>query len=218
MHSIVQFLELLQDNNNRTWFQANKALYETMLKLPFEAFITDLIQALQVHAPGIRITAKDAIFRINRDTRFSQDKRPYKTNAGALISAQGRKNKLAPGYYIHIESGSLMIGGGAYFLERPGIDSVRQAILQDTENWAEITQSNSFRQFFDGISGEKNKRILREWQEVAVQHPEIANKQFYYTVHYPIETLFRPDIVEFTVQHFLAARPVNDFLAKALQI
>lgn len=217
LYPIFSFLSELQANNNRAWFHANKARYENTVKLPFEAFVTTLIEGLQVHDPSIRTTAKEAIFRINRDTRFSADKSPYKTNVGALISRYGRKNKLYPGFYIHLEPGSLMIGGGAYFLDRPNIEKIREAIFTQQADWTAVTRAPDFQRLFGDILGERAKRIPKHLSAIAQEHPEIANKQFYYATHYPATECNRPDIAAMVIDHFKAAAPVNAFLAAAMQ-
>ncbi len=217
LNPIFSFLSDLKTNNNRAWFQANKERYENTVKFPFEAFVTTLIEGLRIHDPNIAITAKDAIFRINRDTRFSADKSPYKTNVGALISRYGRKHKFYPGFYFHLEPGSFMIGGGAYFLDRPKIDNIREAILEHKDEWAALTQSPDFQKLFGGILGERIKRIPKHLSGIAQEYPEVANKQFYYAAHYPAAEFSRPDIAAMIIEHFRIAAPLNAFLATAIQ-
>lgn len=216
IHPLLDFLTQLQANNNRAWFQENKAAYEANVKDPFRSFVGKLIEGLQKLDPKITIEPKDAIFRINRDTRFSADKSPYKTNVGALISRYGKKNKIFPGFYFHLEPGSMMIGGGAYFLDKPGIENIRAAIYEQPEYWQELIYTKGFRKYFDGIHGERNKRLPEHYRAIEELHPEIANKQFYFSATYPAAKFTDPDILPFILAHFEAAIPVNDFLAKAL--
>jgi len=88
----IKFLKGLNKNNEREWFHANKKDYVTHVKDPFKAFVQLIIDKMQKVDPTVVITPKDAIFRINRDIRFSKDKTPYKTNVSAAISAGGRKD------------------------------------------------------------------------------------------------------------------------------
>lgn len=216
MSTITSFLRDLQANNNREWFHANKKRFEEEVKQPFEALIGNLIMGLQQVDPDIQIHPKDAIFRINRDTRFSSDKSPYKTNVGALLSKFGRKNKSWPGFYIHLEPGNFMIGGGAYFIDKKGIENVRNAIYQSPTDWQALISSPDFRQYFDGIRGERYKRLPKPFNALIDTYPEIANKQFYFGAEYPAEKFDSPNVVNFVLDHFNAAQPINQYLSKAL--
>lgn len=106
MEAIVfEFLRDLKTNNNREWFQANKDRYERARKA-FESFINDLIPMVRTIDPLVdMITAKDCVFRIYRDVRFSADKSPYKPNMGAYIARGGKSSQMA-GYYVHFEPGN----------------------------------------------------------------------------------------------------------------
>src|ERR1700754_4568583 len=99
----LMFFSDLEQNNNKEWFEANKKRYEQTVKLPLEALATALIPPMQELDPDIDMEPKKALFRIYRDTRFSKDKTPYKTNAGLSISA--KKNDFArPGLYFHVDA------------------------------------------------------------------------------------------------------------------
>ena len=93
----IGFFSDLENNNNRDWFHENKKRYETSVKGPFESLVSALISELSKVYPEMTITPKDAIFRINRDIRFSKDKSPYKTHMAALISPGGKKDKTTSG-------------------------------------------------------------------------------------------------------------------------
>ncbi len=96
--NFLSYLKDLKNNNNRDWFHENKKRYESDLKKPFLQLLEQLIQRLQSFSPEIQITPKEAIFRINRDIRFSKDKSPNKTHVAAILSKYGRKSKGYPGY------------------------------------------------------------------------------------------------------------------------
>ena len=113
MEKILHFLSELEQNNNREWFNAKKADYQ-LLKKDFEQFTGKLILAIGQFDPGILgVTASGSIFRIHRDTRFSNDKTPYKNNFGAHLSTGG-KNSGNPGYYFHVQPGESFISAGIY--------------------------------------------------------------------------------------------------------
>ena len=107
---IINFLSSLEKNNNRNWFLENKALYE-QTRSEFEIFVNLLIHELrQIDKELSSLTAKECIFRIYRDVRFSKDKSPYKNNIGAYFVRGGKKSGFA-GYYIHIEPGNHLLPG-----------------------------------------------------------------------------------------------------------
>ena len=113
--STLQFLTDLKANNNRDWFQANKPVYQEALE-NFTQFIDALIAEIVKFDPSIgHHTAKQCIFRIYRDVRFSKDKSPYKTHFGAHITSAAKKSEIhsRAGYYIHIGPGEAMLAGGA---------------------------------------------------------------------------------------------------------
>lgn len=156
--STFQFLKKLSINNNREWFSEHKDLY-TEVKTNFESFVQELINHLSEYDRTLRgIEARSCIFRINRDTRFSDDKSPYKTNLGALIMKGGRKNiHRFAGYYIHIEPGESLTAGGAYMPDNEWLTAIREKILENTEVFLQITGSSEFCKRFGGIEGENLK-------------------------------------------------------------
>jgi uncharacterized protein (TIGR02453 family) len=212
----LDFLKELSKNNNREWFHANKKRYEADLKLPFEEFISDLIEAYKTIDPEIKIAPKEAVFRIYRDTRFSKDKTPYKTHVGALISRYGRKGKDYPGHYIHIESGRLMLGGGAYFLERGALQTVREHIARHSEAFTKIINKPEFKDKFETVQGDKHKRIPKEFKELHETLPLIANKQFYYMAELPPKKVLGEGGVAYAMEYFKAGEELNKFMREAM--
>jgi len=125
---LFSFLDNLSKNNSREWFEENRKTYN-QLRQHFSDVVSLLIHELQSLDPYIRgISAKDTIFRINRDIRFSPDKSPYKTNMGAYIASGGKKSGL-PGYYLHIEPGKCMIAGGMYMPPSKELNILRKLIV-----------------------------------------------------------------------------------------
>ena len=211
----LDFLKDLRKNNNRDWFHSNKKRYETDLKKPFAALITSLIEVAKEIDPLVEIQAKDAIFRINRDTRFSKDKTPYKTHVGAIISRFGRKQKEFPGYYVHIEAGRLMLGGGAYFLPTDLLKKVREHIITHPAAFEKIINDQHFVEKYEHVQGNKNKRIPKEMREAATKQPLIFNKQFYYMAELPPKIAINDEFIEFVRLYFQAGAALNQFIATA---
>ena len=104
------------------------------MKKPFETLVGALILEIQKFEDGFQLLPKDCMFRLHRDTRFSNDKTPYKTHMAAIFVPGGKKSMAemeVPGYYFHISFGELAIGGGAYALDKEPLMRVRRAIAQD---------------------------------------------------------------------------------------
>ena len=128
MAEVFRFLEELRENNNREWFNAHKEWYLTV-KAEHEDFINRVILALAVTEPDVDgLTAKDCIFRIYRDVRFSPNKDPYKTHIGAYMVKGGKQSPRA-GYYVHVEPGNCMIGGGIWCPEPSLLKALRKDVF-----------------------------------------------------------------------------------------
>ncbi len=212
----LQFLYDLSRNNNRDWFEKNKKRYETSVKKPFEETVGAVIERIRKFEPDFTATPKDCVFRIYRDTRFSADKTPYKTHVGAILTPQGRKSMNWPGYYLHIEFGNLMLGGGAYFLDKEPLHRVRSAIAQDADIFRGLVSDKNFSSRFGELKGEKNKVLPPEFREAAKKEPLLANKQFYFMAEIDPENALRPDFPDFAADYFRAGKPLNDFFRRAL--
>ncbi|MCB9307619.1 MAG: DUF2461 domain-containing protein [Lewinellaceae bacterium] len=215
-NDFLQFLYELSQNNNRDWFEKNKKRYESSVKKPFEETVGAVLERIRSFEPGFTATPKDCIFRIYRDTRFSADKTPYKTHVGAVLTSQGRKNMDQPGYYLHIEFGNLMLGGGAYFLNKEPLRKVRTAIMQDSGTFRDLVGNKEFIEKFSEIKGEKNKVMPPEFKEAVKSEPMLAHKQFYFMAEIDPENVLRPDFPDFAATYFKAGKPLNDFFRAAI--
>ncbi len=173
----LDFLEELRFNNNKTWFDENRKRYD-QARSYFEELITDVIQHFAPVEDLGKTTAKDCIFRINRDVRFSKDKTPYKMNMGALIGKGGRKTS-ERSYYINIEPGNSFIAGGVYAPMPEHTKAIRAAI--DSDNGKKLTaivNHADFKKYFGVIEGESLKTAPKGY---AGDHPAIEllkRKQF----------------------------------------
>jgi len=210
----------LAANNNRDWYHANKSRYEKEVKKPFEAFITDLIDEMAKFEPQMKhLQAKDAIFRIFRDTRFTQDKTPYKLYSSAVLSPLGKKDMEMPGTYIQFGVGEIWIGGGAYMPYKEQIEKIRTAMIQTPDSVEALQTDPEFVKYFTALRGDKNKRLLKPFSEWVEKMPLISNKQFYYMAEYNEDEnlILRHDILELVMSHYLAAKGWQDFLRAALK-
>lgn len=137
---LFRFLVRLKRNNKREWFQAHHAEYESCLRDPALRFITDLAGPLNQITPHLVADlrpSRGSLFRIYRDTRFSYDKRPYKTHVGMRFSHRG-KDVHSPGFYLHLEPGGSFAACGLWHPEQPTLLKVRTAIVSRPDEWRKI--------------------------------------------------------------------------------
>lgn len=214
--AFIKFFKDLEKNNNRDWFLANKPLYLKEVKEPMESFITDLIGQIAHDDNRITQTAKEAIFRINRDVRFSQDKSPYKTQTSAAISAGGKKDFVTPGIYIELSAEGVGIYGGIYQPERENLQKIREFIANNLEKFAKLLKEPDFVKYYGSIQGEQNKKVAKEFAEAVLEQPLILNKQFYYFTRIGKEVLTADNLMEEVMERYFAAKNMKNFLTEAV--
>jgi len=212
-HYTFEFLKELSVNNNREWFSSNKESYKRA-RSNFESFVQELIVRLSDEDKTLRgLEAKDCIFRINRDIRFSADKSPYKTNMGALIIRGGRKNihRIA-GYYIHIEPGESLTAGGAYMPPNEWLTAIREKIIENPAEFLQIIENREFRKRFGSVDGEKLKKVPRGFDPHHPQAELVKYKSYLASRTYPDRNVVSHGFFESVLNDFLAMKPLNDFL------
>lgn len=134
------FLKRLKRNNDRDWFLAHKEEYENVVRGPAIRFVTDFGAPLYEITPYLVADprpTRGSLFRIYRDTRFSADKRPYKTNLAMRFSHRG-KDVHSPGFYLHLEPGSSFAACGLWHPEPPTLLKVRNAIVARADEWRRV--------------------------------------------------------------------------------
>lgn len=214
--NFFEFFKELEQNNNREWFQENKKRYDGHVRGPFVDLVEVLLAEVEKLDPTIVMNGKDALFRINRDIRFSKDKTPYNTMMKAAFAKDGRKSGNA-GYYLGLGIDGLHVGGGMYDLDKERLERVREHIKQNPDEFLALIAEKKFRSSFGTVRGEQNKRIPAELKDIAEKVPMIANKQFYYMAHLKsTRTLVGEKLQDTILQHFQVITPINAFLNQAL--
>jgi len=151
---VFEFLHELIENNNRDWFNEHRKMYESA-RNAVEQFVDHLIPNIQSFDPGIgTLTAKQCMFRIFRDVRFSKDKTPYKAYFGAFIAPGGRKSEKA-GYYLHLAPDGCFIGGGSHNPRGENLKKIRSEIYYNADEYKKILAKKGFKEAFGEITGEK---------------------------------------------------------------
>jgi uncharacterized protein (TIGR02453 family) len=156
---LLLFLRELEQNNNREWFHANKPRYDALHKGYIEV-VQQLINRIALFDPEIAgLEAKDCLFRIYRDIRFSPNKLPYKTHFGAYIAAQGGRNSERCGYYLHLEPGNCFLSGGLWMPQPKLLKMVRQDLYDHIDEFVSILEDPSFKALYPALEGETLKRM-----------------------------------------------------------
>ncbi len=159
---ILDFLKELKKNNNRDWFNDNKPTYNKV-RNEWDNFVNAFIPEIaQIDKTIGVLESKDCIFRIYRDVRFSPDKSPYKTHFSSFF-VRGGKNSGHAGYYIHLEPGSIFIGGGIHMPPGNILKAIRTEIYNFTDEYKHIIFNKDFKSYFGDLDSEKLKSAPRDF-------------------------------------------------------
>lgn len=213
----LNFFKELAANNNKEWFAENKKRYERSVKEPFNVFIQDVIDLTAKQDDRFAGLAKDAVFRIYKDVRFSKDKTPYKLQASALIAPGGRKLGMGtPGMYLELGPEHFRFYSGLYMLEKDVLQRVREYILKNSKELDKLLSEKQFVDNFGELRGEKNKILPKEFKVAAEKQPLLFNKQFYFFAELEPETVLREDFTDVVMELFEASQPMRKYLTNAI--
>lgn len=215
---ILKFLKEIKKNNNRPWFEKNRPQYENA-KADFLFFVEGLIKEMAKFDPPIgSLTAKDCLFRINRDVRFSKDKSPYKTNIAAYFNKGGKKSNGA-GYYIHIEPGKSFAAGGMWQPLPADLSKIRQEIDYSFDDWKKMVGGSSFKKYFpDGVIAQD--ALIRPPKGYDESNPAIhfiKMKNFFVTKYFTDAEVQNKSFVKDVAASFKAMKPLIAFLNTAIE-
>lgn len=208
---IIQFLRELSQNNNREWFQENKGRYDVLRKV-FVDEVQQLINRIALFDPQVAgLEAKDCLFRIYRDLRFSPDKTPYKAHFSAYMAQGGRSSERA-GYYFHLEPGRCMLSGGIWCPPPKLLKMLRQDIYDHIDEFAGIIENPSFKDTFPVMEGEVLKRMPVGYPSDFKYDEILRHKDFSFSATLPDEFFMTEDWLEKTADSFEKMLPFNNFL------
>jgi uncharacterized protein (TIGR02453 family) len=215
---VFAFLRALTRNNEREWFHANKARYERSVRDPFLRFIADVAPHLRKVSPHFVADPKPvggSMFRIYRDTRFSRDKRPYKTVAAAQFRHERGKDVHAPGFYVHLEPGNVFAGVGLWHPDSTTLRAIRDGIVERPTAWNRAVTAKRFREHFT-LAGDVLKRPPRGYD---AEHPlidDLKRRDFIATTAFEDGDVLGPGFLERYIVTLRAAKPFMAFLTRAL--
>ncbi len=212
MKDILNYLRELRVHNNREWFNAHKEEY-MMLRRRFELYVNQLIALLGRYDEELRgLEAKDCIYRIYRDIRFSADKTPYKCHFAAYMVRGGKSNPRA-GYYLHVEPENCMLSAGLWWPEPRVLKAVRQAIYDNCDEFLEIIEDADFKRIYAGINEERMLKITPRPFPKDFAYPHLLRHRDYSVIGCKDESFFeQKDWLQRTAEELLIAQPLNRFL------
>jgi uncharacterized protein (TIGR02453 family) len=215
-----EFLRDLAANNHRTWFQENRQRYERDVRDPACRFIADFAPRLEKISRRFRADPRPvggSLYRIHRDTRFSNDKRPYKTHAGIHFRHELAKDAHAPGFYLHLEPGTVFVGLGIWHPDAPTLRRIRDALVKRAAAWKRAVGDDAFRARFT-LSGDSLQRPPAGY---ARDHPlidDLKRKDFVAVCMLDEEAVAAPGFDERFAALCADGVPFTRFLCKAVEV
>jgi uncharacterized protein (TIGR02453 family) len=202
----------LEKHNDREWFNERKSVYETELKEPMLAIIRKVTDAMLEFAPGHVRPAEKSLFRIYRDTRFSNNKLPYKTHVAAWWSHQGMEKTSGAGYYFQVSPKGVVVAAGAYMPEKEQLAAIRNWLMENHVAFRAILNKPAVRKTFKEFEGEA---LTRPPKGFPCEHPAIdliKCKQWGLSATLPVETALQTSFSATLVKHFKLLTPMVDAL------
>jgi uncharacterized protein (TIGR02453 family) len=215
---LFQFLRQLKRHNNREWFQANKHRYEGGVRDPFLRFIEDFRPRLHRISPHFIADPRrsgGSLLRIYRDMRFRPEGDPYQTMAAARFPHVAWKQTPAPGFYLHIESGTSFLGCGLWHPDPETRARIRAAIVNNPSHWKKILNNKRFKAVCE-LSGESSQRMPPGYDP---DHPcaeDLKRKDFITVTCFTDSEVCAPDFLNRVTHACEAAAPFVEFLTRAL--
>jgi uncharacterized protein (TIGR02453 family) len=212
----LTFYKELAENNDTHWFEAHRQEFERHVMAPARLFVTAMGERLMEIAPGVVADPKvnRSLFRINRDIRFSQDKRPYKTNLALLFWEGPGKRMECPGFYFHLEPSGLMLGGGLYMFPKDLVEPYRQSVINEKQgtNLAKAVQK-VVKAFKQELGGSHLKRVPKGYDKDHPLADLLLHNGLYIgtNVGLPL-ALHTPDLVDLCFDYYKKALPLHQWL------
>lgn len=214
------FLAALTENNEREWFTANQQDYEDFVRTPALNFIRDMsdeMPAISRHFLAQSKKVGGSLMRIYRDTRFSKDKTPYKTNIGIQFRHEVGKDIHAPGYYVHIAPDECFVGAGLWHPDADALLKIREGIAQNADAWVKARDDKTFSKHFE-LVGDTLANAPRGF---AKDHPlveDLKRKDFIGLAPLTKTNVTSGNFRSLVIERFKQAEPMMHFLCSTLEL
>lgn len=208
----IAFLRALKRNNNREWFRARREQYETHLRAPMIELIERLAVDFQSFAPELVATPKASLYRIYRDTRFSDNKAPLKTQIAAIFRRRGLGRHQGAGLYLEVAPQWVWVGGGMYAPDTHQLQAVREHIASNVLRLRAIVESPSFRRAAGALEGERLQRVPRGFPKDHEAAEYLKYRQFLIGREFPVHFAYSPGFYAGVLRVFRTVSPLIKFL------
>jgi uncharacterized protein (TIGR02453 family) len=216
----IPFLQRLRQNNHRDWFDQNRQSYETEVRQPALAFIQAMrpvLQRISPHFPAIAKKSGGSLMRVYRDTRFTKDKTPFKTNIGIQFRHELGRDVHAPGFYVHIEPGACFLGVGIWRPDPDTLAKLRDFIVDNPASWKAARNHESFCANYL-LEGET---LIRPPRGYPADHPlidDLKRKEFIGCCLFDDAEIKDGSFSSFVEKRFKQAAPFMRYLCTALAL
>ncbi len=216
---LVDFFQNLNNNNSKQWFEAHRKIYDDYVLQPAREFVIEMGKKLEKIAPAVNAIPKinQSLFRINRDTRFSKDKRPYKTHMGIWFWEGHRKRMESSGFYFHVEEGRLLLAAGVHCFTPEMLTLYREAVIDKalSPHLKKAVKKVSVKGY--SIGGKHYKRIPRGYDSAHRNADFLLYNGLYAMVEQKIpKWFFSPVVIDNSFSYFQKMLPLHGWLKKAL--
>lgn len=212
----LAFLRALKRNNRREWFKPRKKRFETLVQAPMAALVERLATDFRSFAPDLVASPKTSLYRIYRDTRFSENKAPYKTHVAAIFPTRGLPKHQGAGLYFHVSPDEVWIGGGMYAPDTSQLQTVREHIASNVRRLRAIVESPGFRQTVGALEGERLQRVPRGFARDHEAAGYLRYRQFLAGREYPGSFAVTPRFYDSVLKVFRQVAPLVKFLNEPL--
>jgi len=212
----LKFLRALKRNNRREWFNAHRDDYEAHVRQPMFAIIERLAADFRQFAPELVASPKQSMYRIHRDTRFSENKAPYKTHVAAIFPWRGLPKHEGAGLYFHVSPDEVWVGGGMYAPQTPQLQAVREHIAANLRRLRAIVESPAFRRTVGELDGERLQRVPRGFSKDHEAAEYLKFRQFLAGCEFPAGFATSPKFYGGVLSVFRRVAPFTRFLNEPL--
>lgn len=212
INKVFPLLTLLNKHNDREWVAAHYDVYKDLKRIRDDIGARFLAAVAKVDPGAETLDVADCVYRLVRDTRFSEDKTPYKTHIGVYVCPPLGKKSLMAGYYLHLEPGKSMLWGGCYGLPTKYLTAIRADIRDNIEEYLGIVESSDFKEFFPRVGDDPlstaPKGFDLNWEYIDYVRP----REFGAMIHLPDSYFDRSDFAESLIPALTQLRRLIDFL------
>jgi uncharacterized protein (TIGR02453 family) len=208
----LAFLRALKRNNRREWFKPRKEKYDAVVRAPMIAIVERLAGDFRTFAPEFVASPTTSLYRIYRDTRFSEDKTPYKTHAAAIFPPRGLPKHQGAGLYFHVSPQEVWVGGGMYAPDASQLHAVREHIAENLKRLRRMIETPAFRREAGELEGERLQRVPRGFSKDDPAAPYLRYRQFIVGREFPPEFATSPRFYDAILTVFRRVAPFSRFL------